>query len=206
MPSISDPTFTSSALPAEPLSKHKQRLLRLQERKAERVHALDVASAPKWKEWLPWIAGFLVMAGLAYGVYVYFSSQPVAPPSDIPFPVVNIHWHADLEMDLCGVKSQLPAPPAGTEHLGSPIFHTHEDRRVHMEGSFYSPNDLKLGVFMDLVGVPFSSIQIASYKAGDQCPSSNAPGKVSMTVNGISSTAFREYVIHENDKIVIAFA
>ena len=197
----------ASILTSEPLSKHKQRLMRLQQRKVERLQSLNASSsgAAPWRAWLPWIAGLAVLAGLAYGVYSYFSSQPVVQPSDIPFPLVNIHWHADLEMDLCGVKSQLPAPLSGEEHLGSPTFHTHADRRVHMEGSFYSANDLKLGLFMDNVGVPFSSTQIASYKAGDVCPSSSAPGRVSLTVNGIPSSLFRDYVIHENDKIAIQF-
>ena len=193
-------------LSPEPLSKHKQRLQRVQERKAERLQSLNAGSnsPPAWKSFIPWIAGLVVLVGLGYGIYSYLSSQPPAPVSDIPFPLVNIHWHADLELDLCGVKSQLPAPPTGMENLGSATFHTHEDRKIHMEGSFYSPNDLKLGLFMDLVGVPFSSTQIASYKEGDSCPNGR-PGKVSMTVNGLPSTALRDYVIHENDQIGILF-
>ena len=45
-----------------------------------------------------------------------------------------VHWHADFEFWACGEKLDLKDPEGFFNRVGSPVFHEHNDDRIHVEG------------------------------------------------------------------------
>lgn len=105
-----------------------------------------------------------------------------------------VHWHADIEIEICGEPYFLPTIEGFTNQVGTELVHTHEDMRIHIEGPVIEPEDASLGNFFRLQGVPFSATQIADKKNGDICPN-NKQGKVKLFVNGKENSEFENYII-----------
>ena len=105
------------------------------------------------------------------------------------------HWHAKIDVLLCGEQKNLPFNLPGQSHRGLPTLHSHDDNKMHIEteGKVVNKKDITLGKFMDAVGVPFSATQLMDKKNGDSCPGTT-PGSVKMYVNGQPNTLFRDYV------------
>ncbi len=140
---------------------------------------------------------FLAMViGFSYWTYAYYSHAP-------DFRGGNVHWHTQLEMELCGKKVDLPRIGAGAHHRGLPLLHTHDDDVLHIEGYVSHPNDVTLGRFMDAVGVKFSDKTFFDKKEGDLCE--GRPGKVRMWINKQESILFRDYSARDGDVVTIKF-
>ena len=45
-----------------------------------------------------------------------------------------VHWHADFKIFACGEELSSPAPVGLSNKIGTPLFHEHGDRRIHVEG------------------------------------------------------------------------
>ncbi|MBS3067334.1 hypothetical protein J4450_01415 [Candidatus Micrarchaeota archaeon] len=63
-----------------------------------------------------------------------------------------VHWHADYEMWACGQQYELVDPKNFDNKIGSPVFHEHNDNRIHAEGVLFQKRDARLGRFFTEVG------------------------------------------------------
>lgn len=88
-----------------------------------------------------------------------------------------VHWHADLEIWNCGKEVDLLDPKGLSNKIGTPTFHEHNDKRIHLEGIVFTPRDASLGNFFHVIGgklsadsffVPTNS-GLTSAKNGDSC-------------------------------------
>jgi len=109
-----------------------------------------------------------------------------------------VHWHATPLIEICGEEKLIPIAP-----IVSHLLHTHEDRKIHVEGVVSDPSMITLGQFFKNINVPFSSTQIMDKKNGDLC--NGREGKVSMTVNGVESNEFENHVVADGETILIKF-
>jgi hypothetical protein len=64
-----------------------------------------------------------------------------------------VHWHADFEVWACGNELELRDPTGFSNKIGTPTYHEHNDKRVHLEGVPTSlPYDFSMGKFMSVIG------------------------------------------------------
>ncbi len=134
-------------------------------------------------------------------VFLFMQFQGNGPNSG-PYSKVQIHWHATLKVFICGEEKQMPVP-IGQSHLGTPLLHTHEDRRIHIEGTVWKPEDITMGKYMDAIGLNFRDDQLLDKKNGDLC--SEQPGKVKLFVNKKESPELANYIIKEGDNYELRF-
>lgn len=184
----------------EQMTRHERRRLKKLERSSVlqkeerrfRFHARHVVG-------LLFVVG--IVGAIVYGVrYTKNSNAPGAKVVGVnetytPGPV---HWHAAFEVELCGKKQDFSSYGA-TSHAGSPLFHTHGDSMLHIEGRIIQKEDIALGKFFDLIDIPFGSDRIMDKKNGDEC-SPGKPGQVKMFVNGAPNTEFRSYIPKPTEK------
>ncbi len=63
-----------------------------------------------------------------------------------------VHWHADFEIWNCGEKVELADPSGLSNRMGSPVFHEHNDNRLHIEGVVVNKEEAELEHFFEFVG------------------------------------------------------
>lgn len=63
-----------------------------------------------------------------------------------------VHWHADFEIWNCGKKVDLVDPEGWSNKIGTPVFHEHNDERMHVEGVVLDKKDTSLGEFFNVIG------------------------------------------------------
>ena len=118
-------------------------------------------------------------------------------------PTKNVvHWHAKVNIEICGIHKDLPKIPPGQGHLGSPLLHTHDDNIVHLEGDIKN-QDITIGKFMDVIGLDFSETSFMGKSNGDDC--NGSPGKWKMFLNLQESNLFRDYVVSDGDTVLLTF-
>ena len=146
---------------------------------------------------------FVIIILIAYGGYNLFQNS--AKLSSGSYTKGNVHWHAYPTVEICGEEKQLPYPIGANEHLGSALLHTHSppENYIHIEGHVYSADEIKLGKYFDGLGVKFNQDEIFDTKNGDLC--NNQPGKLRMFANNVESFEFRNYVIKDQDKILMKY-
>ena len=106
-----------------------------------------------------------------------------------------LHNHADLEMIIDGKAQIIPANIGILPGVMRPI-HTHDaGGELHMEGP--CKRDFKLGDFFAIWGKKFNSQCIF-----DKCTDS---GALKMTVNGFDNKEFENYILKDDDDIVIEY-
>ena len=167
-----------------------QEMKRKQREEEQRALDLDRSRNNTKKKILHYSIAALVLFGLVFGFALVW--EPSYSKGDV-------HWHALVEITLCGEKRDLPRAEGGAtvhgKHFrGIPLLHTHDDNTIHIEGVVGKKEEIALGRFFDVIGVPFSTQEIMDKKEGDVCPGSEMPGKLTMTVNGVSNSEFRDYV------------
>src|SRR3989344_2941022 len=128
-----------------------------------------------------------------YTIYTNVTSQTRGP----------VHWHADFEILVCGEKIELPVSKGVSNKVGTPLFHHHNDYRIHIEGVVENLSDVDLGAFFetiggkftqDSLGVPKDDGSMESWRNGDLCPDGH-PGTLKLFVNGRQNADISEYVI-----------
>lgn len=110
----------------------------------------------------------------------------------------EIHWHALVDINLCGQHKDLPRAESsdtvhGKAYRGIHLLHTHDDNVIHIEGVIPKKEDIALGRFFDAIEVPFDKDKIMDVKNGDLC--NGKPGLLKMYVNDVPSTSVRDYII-----------
>jgi len=109
----------------------------------------------------------------------------------------QVHWHGLVDISICGQHKDLPRSKGGSQvhgksYVGVPLMHTHDDNTLHIEGLIQKKEDIVLGLFFDVIEVPFDKDRIMDVKNGDLCD--GKPGVLKMYVNDQPRTDFRDYV------------
>ena len=150
------------------------------------------------KRIITWSIAVIIVIAIIYFLVQFQGNEP----NSGPYSKGQIHWHASLKVFICGEEQQMPVP-IGQSHLGTPLLHTHEDKRIHIEGTVWKPEDITLGKYMGAIGKNFKDDQLLDKKNGDLC--SEQPGKVKLFVNGKESPELTNFVIKEGDKYELRF-
>jgi hypothetical protein len=88
---------------------------------------------------LPVVVATLWSAGTT--IYVNTQSETGGP----------VHWHADVEIWDCGEMVDIIDPTGLSNRVGSPVFHEHNDNRIHVEGVVSDYADVSLSEFFRLI-------------------------------------------------------
>lgn len=99
-----------------------------------------------------------------------------------------VHWHADYEIWACGQQYELVDPTSFDNKIGSPVFHEHNDNRIHAEGVLFKKSDARLGKFFTEVGGKLAKSELIlptenglkTWKNGEQC--NGKPAKLQVFV------------------------
>lgn len=175
------------------LSAHdKQQLKRQQREEHQQQKETAEEKAQHHKNYL-WIAITLVILVAFAATIYYLSTQKEATYTDR-----QVHWHVLIDMNICGIPTDLPCnvhTPGivhGEDFCGEPNFHHHHDNTIHIEGLIQKKEDIALGRFFDIIGVPFSNTTLMNYTNGALC--GNTTGTLKMYVNDQPRTDFRDYI------------
>lgn len=123
------------------------------------------------------VTGFIVFTTI-YSNYFSASGGPV-------------HWHADYEIWVCGERMHLEESEGLENKVGTPVFHHHNDDRIHVEGVVYELEDIALGKFFEAIGghidnemmrINLINGSVKEVRNGDLCD--GTPGILRMFVNG----------------------
>ncbi len=169
-------------------AQHKKVREEAHERKDEEH---DLKQRKKNYFWI--IITIIAIVGFAVIVMWLYKSKPQM------YTDREVHWHAAVELSICGEKIDLPCgkETPGTVHgkdfCGEHIMHHHFDNTIHIEGLIQKKEDIALGKFFDIISVPFDKDKILDKKNGDLCPDGK-PGKLKMYVNDQPREDFRDYV------------
>jgi hypothetical protein len=140
-----------------------------------------------------WIAATLIAIVAFASVVVWLYTHKEETYTDR-----EVHWHAYFDITLCGKKVDLPCNNEGKgivhgeKFCGEHALHHHYDNTLHIEGLIRKKEDIALGKFFDIIGVPFDKDRIMDKKNGDLCD--GKPGVLKMYVNDQPRTDFRDYV------------
>ncbi len=129
-----------------------------------------------------------------------------------------VHWHADYEVWACGEKLDLIDPVFPRNKIGSPLFHEHNDNRIHVEGTVHELDKITLGAYFSVIkgelsqGVlTYPTINgVRSLKDGDQCGGEKS--KLNVYVNGNRVEDYESYLFYPDayvppgDCIIVEFS
>jgi hypothetical protein len=162
------------------------------EKKARREKRREVRRIGRW------LVGVAVIAGVIGGA-LYYRSGP-------RLPQVEDHWHAGLEIVICGEREPaLPASPGGIHTHGGGDAQIH----IHPASRAESGRQANLGRFFDGHKLRFTASMITlpggrSYTDGDPCPDGK-PGNLEVRANGSRIRDPRAYIPQDGDRIHIRF-
>lgn len=154
-----------------------------------------------------------IIGFFAYSVNTYLSESAeqhgiVVCDSDGVTCKISLHIHAQTYPSVCGEKLRLPLETGPLDRQ-----HTHKERNyIHFHDAIaydiqnqkiIDTDRLLLGEFFDNLGTRFTSDCLGDKCNGDLC--SGVPGKLTMTVNNVPNTEFRNYVWSDGDEITITF-
>ncbi len=88
-----------------------------------------------------------------------------------------VHWHADYEIWACGQEYVLAHSRGLDNKVGTPLVHTHDDKRIHVEGVLLSPAQASLAGYFEQVGGQFNGTTLTlptdngtvTWQDGDLC-------------------------------------
>src|SRR3989344_6693070 len=169
---------------------------REQKRKAQeeaQVQKEEAVSAKEKHSQYFWLGLTLIgLVAIAIGIGYLMTHKPAT------YTDHQVHWHALVDISICGEHRDLPRAKAGSQvhgqnYLGVPLMHTHDDNTIHMEGLIQKKEDISLGRFFDVISVPFDKDKLMDVKNGDLCD--GKPGVLNMFVNGQPRTDFRDYIL-----------
>ena len=187
------------------LSKHKRRQLKLEQKKEAKIKMQqNLQKKQSTKKIITYgVIGIAAIAAIAW-FFLFSAAEPVDyDTSGLSFPLGNVHWHATPIITVCGQNVPI-LMPVGSGHFGSSLLHTHDDAKIHIEGTVSDPSQITLGLFMANIRMNFSETTLIDKENGDLCPNGQA-GKVKLLVNGAESSQYGNYIIRENDIIEMKF-
>ncbi|MBX4212493.1 hypothetical protein KW787_03515 [Candidatus Pacearchaeota archaeon] len=131
-----------------------------------------------WLMVIPTVLASLYLAG--HTVYQNVTSETHGP----------VHWHADYQVIVCGENLELIHSHFPNNKIGSPLLHSHDDNRIHIEGVVKSLDDISLGNYFSVIGGHLNSTNlqyptekgIVEVNNGDLCAGN--PSTLKVYVNG----------------------
>lgn len=129
-----------------------------------------------------------------------------------------IHWHADYQVWACGDRLNLIDPKGLNNKIGSPLFHEHNDDRIHVEGTVLNVEDIDLQSFFSVIGgqltntklvYPTEERGVLEYTNGDECE--GVPSELAVYMNGervsdIDQTMYYPHaLVPPGDCIIVEF-
>jgi hypothetical protein len=136
------------------------------------------------------------------------SDEDIVPITDVTGPIpageesYAIHQHAFMKIFIDGQEAVIPSRVG--EFNGQPVFHTHDipatadPRGMELHMHDLTVRQFKLGEFFRNWGVSLSSTHIGRNVV-------DKTHKLTMTVNGVNNTDFENYVMQDQDRIVINY-
>jgi len=133
-------------------------------------------------------------------VYLNISSESGGP----------VHWHADYEIWVCDKKLDLIDPTGFENRIGSPVFHEHNDDRIHVEGVLVRVRDANLESYFEIIGGKLSDSGLSyptdsgtvSANNGDLC--NDKPGKLQAFVYKTSGNRYHQQKIADFPHYVLS--
>jgi hypothetical protein len=118
-----------------------------------------------------------------------------------------VHWHADFEVWNCGKKLELINPQEFSNRVGTPVFHEHNDFRIHVEGVVVEEEDISLGNFLRVIGGSLTADTLAVptpeemmvMHDGDAC--NGQPGKIQAFLYRVVNPEAQGQWIYAQEKI-----
>lgn len=118
-----------------------------------------------------------------------------------------IHWHADYQVWSCGERLDLIDPKFPSNKIGTPIFHEHNDDRIHVEGTVADVNDVTVSAFFKTIGGKLTANELhypattgfVDVKTGESCNGATAELKV--YVNGVRIDNVETYMYYPHPGI-----
>lgn len=129
-----------------------------------------------------------------------------------------VHWHADYDIYVCGEKLDLVDPTGFLNKVGTPLFHEHNDHRIHVEGTVDKVENVNVGAYFNVIGGEITSTSLTypdenkgtvDVQNGELC--NGEPAELGVYVNGqkIDDPASYMYYPHPQvppgDCIIILF-
>ena len=195
LPKISD----EQTIDEESVSRHARKELEKQKKEEEqRLKEESKAKKQRKKNMLLLSVVLLLIAGGIYYLYGKIESKK-------PYISYQVHWHATVDIFVCGQQRNDLKSLGVKEHAGAPALHTHGDGVIHLEpsGPVYNKEEINLGAFFDSVRLKFSEKEILDKKNRDKC--GDKEGKVKMFVNDKENNEFRNFNFKDGDRIKIVF-
>ncbi len=129
-----------------------------------------------------------------------------------------VHWHADYQIWACGERIDLKNPQGLSNKIGTPLFHEHDDDRIHVEGTVMEVKDVELGDYFEVIGGKLEKghliypgqNQTYNYQNGDTCPNGQT-GQLKVYVNGERIQNYTHYLpypdpyVPPGDCIIVEF-
>ena len=205
------------------LSKHERRELKKLKREEERNKIEENKKKKKsTKNIITYSIIAVIVLGFIYLIYFLVTRAPSGNNTGSDYdlsgiPSGDIHWHADVNVNICGENIELPDGLVGG-HLGAGLSHTHDRATnknsmpssdgngvMHLEGNVKAnPSESTFVKYMKNIGINFNENEIMDKKNGDLCNDRN--GTVNIYVNGKRyDKDLNYYIPRDNDFIDIKF-
>lgn len=118
-----------------------------------------------------------------------------------------VHWHADYQVWACDEKLDLIDPTGLKNKIGSPLFHEHNDDRIHVEGTVSVLADIDFGSYFAVVGAELrqngfsypTNDGVVSFNNGDLC--GGEEGEMKVYVNGVHEPDAENYQIYPDPNV-----
>jgi len=147
----------------------------------------------------------IVIVASLVTIYIALATLNLNLVSETKGPV---HWHADYEIWVCGKEIEIAMPKnIFSNKQGTDLMHSHEDKRIHVEGTLLDKKAASLGAFFHAVRGSLSDdgmtvptdAGVVSVHDGDSC--NGNPGKLYVFVNGKIINNPSNYVISQYEKV-----
>ena len=155
---------------------------------------------------------FILMVGIISFNTVYLAGSTIYK-NQRSITKGPVHWHADIDVFNCGQEVNLRDPKGWSNKIGTPTFHEHNDKRLHVEGVVLNQDDVTLGHFFKVIGgkldtygmtVPVNEGDLM-LNHGDLC--NGAPGLVQVFVYKTEGDQFwQEKVMNPQDYVLSPYS
>lgn len=201
------------------VTKHEMKEMKKQEREEKKMDEISRAKRSKAIKTIGVAAVVIVLiAVIGYAL----STISLKPPASAAYNLAGIpnsfvHWHADVDVVICGEDKRLPEATGGSL-LGTHRMHTHDHAAniqslpgsdgngvIHTEGAIpQAPQEHTLERFMKNIGIRFDNETIMDKRNGDAC--NGTPGTVKVFLNEQPLDDFLAYLPRDRDVIRIEFS
>ena len=144
----------------------------------------------------------IILTFISYSLFLLFESSSIDQSNR--FKEGNVHWHAKLAIFVCGEYKSLENLGTKEHHAGLPLFHTHGDNLIHIEGEPLTYEDINLGKFFEAINIPFANNKIMDKTNGDKCLNGKQ-GNLTILLNKKLLENPVNYSVKDNDEFEIRF-